>query len=89
MQTNVKAPDRAISVLNHTSTITLKINKKQIVNTSRKIAILMLFMILGALLFTAYKTNSFQFWTLLKVTAILSLVAFVAQRSNTNIKKSN
>ena len=89
MQTNVKVQDRAIRVLNHSSTITLKIDKKQIVHASRKLAILLLFVTLWALLFTTYNTNSYQFWTLLKVTVILGLVAFVANKSNTNLKKPN
>lgn len=89
MQTNAKVQDRAISVFNHSSTITLKINKKQILSTLRKLAVLALFTTLGALLFTAFNSDSSQFWPLLKVTAILLMVAFIAKKSNNNFKNSN
>lgn len=89
MQTDVKVSTRAIKVVNHSATITLKINKKQVVNTIRRIAVLLLFLTLGALLISTYNKDNSQFWPLLKVTLILGLVAFLAFKSNINFKKSN
>lgn len=87
MQTNVKIPTRPIQINNGNSTLTLKIEKSQLAATARKLAVVLLFIILGVLLVTTYNSGNPQFWPLLKVTGILSMIAFIANKSNNTFKK--
>lgn len=89
MQTDAKVSTRAIRVANHSTTITLKIDKKQVVNTIRRLTLLLFFLTLGTLLITSYNKDNSQFWPLLKVSVIIGLVAFMAIKSNNNFKKTN
>ena len=82
MQTNVKITTRAIRVDNDPSTLTLKIDKAQLITFARKLSIVLLFAVLGVLLFVTYGSDGFQFWPLVKVTAIIGLITFVALMGN-------
>lgn len=87
-QMNVKMHARVIQVSNHTSTFTLKIDKRQLADSSRKIATALLFLTLGLLLVTTYTSENALFFPLLKVTGIISMVAFIAFKSNKTLKNS-
>lgn len=87
METNVKIPMGAIQVNNGNSKLVIKIEKSELATTVRKLAVVLLFIILGVLLATTYNSGNSQFWPLLKTTGILSLIAFIASKSNNTIKK--
>ncbi len=77
---------RAIRVNNGNSTLTLKTDKNKLVSTVRRLAIVLLFTILGVVLVTTYNSGNPQFWPLLQVTGILSMIAFIAIKSNNILK---
>lgn len=86
MQTNVKLPMRAIRVNNGNSMITLKIDKNKLALTFRKLAVALLFIILGVFLVITYNSGNPQFWPLLQAAGILTMIAFIAIKSNNTIK---
>ncbi|MDJ0645527.1 MAG: hypothetical protein QNJ57_06025 [Flavobacteriaceae bacterium] len=87
MQTSLKIPEKAIIVDNGNSNITLKINKRLFANSLRKVALILLFAILGVFLVLTYTSQNPQFWPLLKVAAILSLIGIIALKSSNPIKE--
>lgn len=86
MQTHVKVQSRDFKVNQEQSTFTLKIDKRQLVSAIRKLITVLLFLTLAVLLTTTYNTQNPQFWSLLKVTLIISMVMFIAIKSNKTFK---
>lgn len=84
MNDQAQHPTRAIRVDQRPAKLILEIDKEQLGALMRKLAVAGLFVILAVLLLTTYKSNSFQFWPLLKVAVILSIVALVSNLSNNN-----
>ncbi len=87
MQTSLKIPEKAIIIDNGNSNITLKINKKLVANSLRKVALIVLFVTLAVFLVLAYTSQNPQFWPLLKVAAILGLIGIVALKSTNPVKE--
>lgn len=81
MQTNVKIPIRMVEVNNSTSTFTLKVDKKQLTRSIRKLGLFTIFVLMGVLLFVTYTSESYQFWSLVKVSVPVGLVAVIAFKS--------
>ena len=89
MQIDLKRPESAIEVQNREDLLTLKIDKKAVVQLLRNLAVMALFAVLSVLLIYTFQSGSEFFWPLLKASFILVMVAFVAYQSNSQIKKQH
>jgi len=87
MQADVKTTSRNIRISNEDSSAQLTFNKVQLIPAIRSIMAVLLFIALGVFLMRTYVSGSPHFWSLLKVTGILMMVASIAFLSH-NTKKS-
>ena len=87
MQINLNRPESVIEVQNKEDLLTLKIDKKAVVQFLRNLAVMALFGILSYLLIHTFQSGSEFFWPLLKASFILVMVAFVAYQSKSQTKK--
>ena len=87
MQADVKTTSRNIRISNEDSSAQLTFNKVQLIPAIRSIMAVLLFIALGVFLMHTYVSGSPHFWSLLKVTGVLMMVASIAFLSH-NTKKS-
>lgn len=88
MHTEVKAPHRLVRINNGESILTLRLHKKQMSQVASKLASILLLTALVFFLVLTYRTDNPLFWPLLKVSAIVGLVFFIAIKSNNSLIKS-
>ena len=86
MQADVKTTSRNIRISNEDSSAQLTFNKVQLIPAIRSIMAVLLFIALGVFLMRTYVSGSPHFWSLLKVTGILMMVASIAFLSHNTMK---
>jgi len=78
MQADVKTTSRPIQVRNEDSSVQLAFSKVQLIPAARSVMAVLLFLALGIFLMRTYVSGSPHFWSLLKATGILIMVASIA-----------
>ncbi|NBC08229.1 MAG: hypothetical protein GVY26_13630 [Bacteroidetes bacterium] len=78
MQADAKTTSRNIRISNEDSSALLPLNKVRLIPAVRSVMAVLFFVALGAILMRTYVSGSPHFWSLLKVTGILTMVASIA-----------
>lgn len=86
MLADLKTFSKTIRSNKQDSSNQLNFDKAQLVAAIRSVMAVLLFLALGILLIRTYVLGSPHFWTLLKVTGILTMVASIAFLSNNHKK---
>lgn len=86
MQANVKTPSKTIRISNEDSSAKIPFNKVQLIPAIRSVMVVLLFLALSVFLMRTYVSGSPHFWSLLKATGILTMVASITFLSHNSMK---